>query len=186
MDPLDGLRAELDRFRSAAVPGLPRFAGGLVGYLSYEMIRYFEPSVAVEPHAELPDGLFLLTDTLVAFDHAFGRLLLIANIYPGEDDEAAARSAAEARLDEIERRLLAPLPRCPHASRPSRFRPKLRSNMTREQYCRGGAGGQGTHRGGRYLPGGAFAAPEPRDDRRTVRHLPRAAPLEPIPVHVFL
>ncbi|HEX9018739.1 MAG TPA: anthranilate synthase component I, partial [Anaerolineaceae bacterium] len=44
-DPLDSLRAELKRFRAADVPGLPRFAGGLVGYLSYEMIRFFEPSV---------------------------------------------------------------------------------------------------------------------------------------------
>src|SRR5512146_2487982 len=49
MDPLDGLRAELDRFRTAPVPGLPRFAGGLVGYLGYEMIRFFEPTVPVEP-----------------------------------------------------------------------------------------------------------------------------------------
>jgi anthranilate synthase component I len=49
-DPLDSLRAELDAFRAPPVPGLPRFAGGLVGYLSYEMIRYFEPSVPVKPH----------------------------------------------------------------------------------------------------------------------------------------
>ena len=44
-------------------------------------------------------AIFLLTDTLVAFDHAFGRLLLIANVYPGEDGEAQARAEAEARLD---------------------------------------------------------------------------------------
>lgn len=136
MDPLDGLRAELDRYRSAAVPGLPRFAGGLVGYLGYEMIRHFELTVPVEPHPELPDGLFLLTDTLVAFDHAFGRLLLIANVYPGEE-ESAARAAAEARLDEVERRLRMPLPApAPKAGRPA-ARPVstgLRSNVTREQF----------------------------------------------------
>ncbi len=132
MDPLDGLRAELDRYRSAAVPGLPRFAGGLVGYLSYEMIRFFEPSVPVEPHPDLPDGLFLLTDTLVAFDHAFGKLLLIANVYPGED-ENAARAAAEARLDEVERRLQQPLPSpARKASAPASN--ALRSNVTREQF----------------------------------------------------
>ena len=78
-DPLDSLRAELNRFRTPALPGLPRFAGGLVGYLGYEMARYFEPSVALDHHPGLPDGIFLLADTVVAFDHAFGKLVLIAN-----------------------------------------------------------------------------------------------------------
>ena len=131
-DPLDSLRAELARFRSAQVPGLPRFAGGLVGYLSYEMIRFFEPTVPVTPHSSLPDGIFLLTDTTVAFDHAFGRLLLIANVYPS-DDPAAARAEAEARLDEIQRCLAGPLPDLPRAgTRPAST--DLRSNVTREQF----------------------------------------------------
>ncbi len=130
MNPLDALRAELDRCRTAEVPGLPRFTGGLVGYLSYEMIRFFEPSVAVEPHHDLPDGLFLLTDTLVAFDHAFGRLLLIANVC---SDDPSARAEASARLDEVERRLQAPLP---SAAR-EQARPRtaeLRANVTREAF----------------------------------------------------
>ena len=79
-DPLDALQAELARRPVESLPGLPRFAGGLVGYLGYEMMRFFEPSVALRPHADLPDAIFLLADTLVAFDHAFGRLLLIANV----------------------------------------------------------------------------------------------------------
>ncbi len=136
MDPLDGLRAELSRFRSRAVPGLPRFSGGLVGFLSYEMIRYFEPTVAVAPHPNLPDGLFLLTDTLVAFDHAYGRLLLIASVYPGEPEDAA-RAAAEARLDDVECRLQMPLPsQAVRTNRPGTapVSSGLQANMTREQY----------------------------------------------------
>ena len=61
------------------VPGLPRFVGGLVGYLGYEMMRFFEPVLKLEPRPDLPDAIFLQADTLVAFDHAYGRLLLIAN-----------------------------------------------------------------------------------------------------------
>jgi anthranilate synthase component 1 len=131
-DPLDGLRAELEKYRSAVVPGLPRFAGGLVGYLSYEMIRFFEPSVALAPHAELPDGIFLLTDTTVAFDHAFGRLLLIASVYP-DQDEASARADAEARLDHIQALLSAPLPKMESARARGVSQP-LRANVTREQF----------------------------------------------------
>lgn len=137
-DPLNGLRAELDRFRTPALPGLPRFAGGLVGYLGYEMVRCFEPGVALEPHAELPDGIFLLADTVVAFDHAFGRLVLIANLYPEEDGLLSAqdaRAAAEARLDDIERRLSGPLPDLPAGHLPAGTA-KLQSNMTREQFLR--------------------------------------------------
>jgi anthranilate synthase component 1 len=107
-DPLRVLRSELASFKpsqesseSGSVHGLPRFAGGLVGYLSYDVVRYFEPTVTLAPHPSLPEAIFLLADTLVAFDHAFGRLLLIANVAL-EGDEEAARAKGNARLDEIQ------------------------------------------------------------------------------------
>ena len=53
----------------------------------------------------MPEAIFLLADTVIAFDHAFGRLLLIA--IPDPDLPAAeARAAAEARLDEIQAAVL--------------------------------------------------------------------------------
>ncbi len=140
--PHDALREELARYRHAVSPAdshqtgpvLPRFSGGLVGYLGYEGVRHFEPSVPLSPHADLPDALFLHADTLVAFDHAFGRLLLIANIEIN-GDEAAARAAAETELDDIEHRLAAPLPpstavqdAAPHTPTP------LQANITREEF----------------------------------------------------
>jgi anthranilate synthase component 1 len=132
-DALDVLRSALEENPPAIVPGLPRLVGGLVGYLSYEMMRFFEPKLALEPSPDLPDAIFLLADTIVAFDHAFGRLVLIANPYPNGDD-ARAHADAEARLDEIERRLERPLPSA-RAAAPLAGRPDIESNMTREQYC---------------------------------------------------
>jgi anthranilate synthase component 1 len=41
-DPLQCLKETLSRFRPVIVPGLPRFFGGAVGYLSYDMAQYFE------------------------------------------------------------------------------------------------------------------------------------------------
>jgi anthranilate synthase component 1 len=117
MDPMEALRAELSGFRPAPVPGLPRFSGGLVGFLGYEASHAFEPSVPrlsgqSGSQAGLPDAYFLLADTVVAFDHAFGRLLLIANIHlngeVGSLEEA--RSLGNQRLDELEQRLSGPLP----------------------------------------------------------------------------
>ncbi len=46
-DPLAALQAELEKRPVETLPGMPRFAGGLAGYLNYEMMRFFEPSVAL-------------------------------------------------------------------------------------------------------------------------------------------
>ena len=132
-DPLAALQAELEKRPVETLPGMPRFAGGLAGYLNYEMMRFFEPSVALKPHASLPDGIFLLAGTLVAFDHAYGRLLLIANPDPDlPADEAQAE--AEIRLDALQTRLSGPLPLQP-AANPGPSKPaEMRANMTRAQY----------------------------------------------------
>ena len=55
-DPTAFLQNELAGFQAAALPGLPRFIGGLVGYLGYECVRYFEPKLQAHMRpAQLPD-----------------------------------------------------------------------------------------------------------------------------------
>jgi anthranilate phosphoribosyltransferase len=83
-----------------------RFLGGLVGYLGYDFIRYFEPTVAIEPRPDLPEAIFLEVNSFVAFDHAFGKLMLVC---VSEGEEQAVAEAVE-RLDALEKRLLQPLP----------------------------------------------------------------------------
>ncbi len=87
-DPFDELQKFLARYRPARqeAPGgqtaLP-FVGGAVGFLGYDAVRFFEPSVA--PHADdqlgLPEMLYLVTDTLLVFDHRYRRLRVIANVF---------------------------------------------------------------------------------------------------------
>ncbi len=136
-DPLEALRAELGVFRPLPVPGLPRFAGGLVGYFSYDIVRRFEPSLPLQAHPSLPEAIFLLADTLVAFDHAFGRLLLVTNVHLPDGSPqalAAAQAEAEARLDAIQQRLAAaPAVPAPVAAPPAAGS-ELHSNLTRQQY----------------------------------------------------
>ena len=109
-DPLQILQEELARYSPVALPGLPRFVGGLVGYLAYDVVRFFEPKldVGVTSVNNLPEALYMLTDTLVAFDHARGRLLIIANAHLNGDPEAAYEEAIK-RIDRIAERLSAPL-----------------------------------------------------------------------------
>jgi anthranilate synthase component 1 len=64
-DPLEALRALLKEVQPVAVPGLPRFQGGAVGFLGYDMVSHMErlPRVAKDDLG-LPDAVFLLTETL--------------------------------------------------------------------------------------------------------------------------
>ncbi len=125
-DPLVVLEAELKRFQYSPQQDLPRFIGGLVGYLGYETVRYFEPTLKAHmPAATLPGGIFLLADTIIAFDHARRSLFLIANVMDGDE------GAAQAKLDEIAVRLHQPLPAI--LSRPVSAA-QIRSNKTQAEF----------------------------------------------------
>jgi anthranilate synthase component 1 len=89
-DPLQALRGLLARFTPVPVAGLPRFQGGAVGYLSYDMIRHIErlPRLAKDD-LRLPDAVFMLTDSLLVFDNLRHRLLVIANAHIGKTDSAS-------------------------------------------------------------------------------------------------
>lgn len=128
--PLQALRNHFDMSTGYKDAGLPRFIGGLAGYLGFETVRYYEPTLPLAPHPDLPESIFLLADTIIAFDHAFGKLLMIAIAR-----EEADIPAAEARLDDIEARLSSPLPENRDAPAQAQAA-ELRSNLTRETFCR--------------------------------------------------
>jgi len=82
-DPLEQLRQVMTRYRFVSRPGLPRFCGGAVGFLGYEMINFFEPKVATAARDELrlPEMLFLITNSILVFDHRLRTLLIVANAF---------------------------------------------------------------------------------------------------------
>ena len=85
-DPLSAAASVLAKYRPAYVDGLPRFLGGLVGYVGYESVRFFESvPLAARPGIDLPDAVFLLADVLVIFDHVMHRLLVVANAHIDAD-----------------------------------------------------------------------------------------------------
>jgi anthranilate synthase component 1 len=125
-DPTYFLQQEMSRFNFKAQAGVPRFIGGLVGYLGYESVCYFEPVLKSKmKRGQIPDGIYLLADIVIAFDHARRSLSLIANVLDG-DAESANR-----KLDEIESRIHQPLPSVEKRDvQPS----TTRSNMTQGRY----------------------------------------------------
>jgi anthranilate synthase component 1 len=87
---------------TAAVPGLPRFHGGAVGYLGYETARHFERLPTARGAAPpMPESAFLEAEDLAVFDHVTRRLKLLTIHRPDREDY----DAAVARIDAMERRL---------------------------------------------------------------------------------
>ncbi len=140
-DPLVELQNLMSRYRGAPDPSLAAlpFVGGAVGYLGYEMIRFFEPTLPEPPPDDLhlPDALFMITDTLLAFDHRHRRLRVIVNVFLDETtpDAGAAYDDAVARVARIVRRLGEPGTLRPTAVWPELSGPSAAaSNTTRSEY----------------------------------------------------
>lgn len=84
-DPLPLLEAELCQYREATIPGLvlPPLTGGAIGYVGYDCVRYFEPRTArpMKDVLKVPEALFMLFDTIVAFDHFFSIVKIITYLH---------------------------------------------------------------------------------------------------------
>ncbi|MCC7161654.1 MAG: anthranilate synthase component I [Anaerolineae bacterium] len=138
-DSLDTVREALRKYRAVTVPGLPRFTGGAVGFLTYDIVNRFERlrthhngNYQQYPLQDLADGMFMLADTVVAFDHVKHRMLVIANAFVN-GDATKAYDDATARINGLIARLRQPLYPPTRGSVANGF--ELKSNMTRERYC---------------------------------------------------
>jgi anthranilate synthase component I len=109
IDPLPLIQAEMEQYKLVPVDGLPRFYGGAVGYLGYEIVTHFEqlPSPA-EDQFGLPEAVFLFTDTLLVFDHVTHKIKVLSHVRLDGDIEKSYREAA-AKIDELVKRLDQPL-----------------------------------------------------------------------------
>jgi len=133
-DLLACLRDIMAEYRPVQVPGLPRFCGGAVGYLSYDVVRQFERLPA--PRKDilgLPQACFLLTDTLLIFDNVTQTIRVVANAHVGERNHKAAYDDAVRRIDRMIARLRTG--RRPALRRPaSRRPPAFASNMSKADF----------------------------------------------------
>ena len=112
-DPLTYLEARLVRERVAPVAGLPRFFGGVVGYLGYDVVRYVERLPDAPPDdLGLPDAVLMFTDVVIAIDNVFGHALAIAcaHVHEGRSDDELRADYEEALrdVDAAIRRVLRP------------------------------------------------------------------------------
>ena len=118
------------------VPSLPRFFGGAVGYMSYDMVRHFE-KLPECPHDELglPECVFVFTDTMIIFDHVQHKMKIVSNTYVDGPIEGVYKQATT-KIDSIVARLSKPAP--PElGGATKKINPQdkeIESNFTQEEY----------------------------------------------------
>jgi anthranilate synthase component 1 len=136
-DILAELEEMMAKYQPVSHGNAPPFYGGAVGYLSYDAVRQFEPSIGAPPKDELglPDALFIIADTLLIFDHRLRRLIVVGNAFVDEHNtaEAAYRDAVKRIAGMIEK-LDAPL-HIPALNGLAPYEtPEAGSNTTQEEY----------------------------------------------------
>ena len=118
-DPLDELRKLMARYQFVSNPKLPRFSGGAVGFLGYEAIHSFEPKVptAERDELQLPEMIFMITSSLLIFDHRLRTLKIVANAFLDDGPLEKLYARAAESIHAIMRRLAKPadLPPIPPA-----------------------------------------------------------------------
>ena len=131
-DPLSIIEKEFQKFKPVHVEGLPPFHGGMVGYLSYEIARYFEKLPSPERDAlGLPEAVFMLADTLLVFDHISHSIKVVSHAYLDGDIEEAYRKATD-KIDALAARLREPAEQ--PATSIKKSQSQTQSNVTKEQY----------------------------------------------------
>jgi len=136
-DPLKPLEQEMARFKAVAMPGVPAFTGGAIGYVAYDAVRHFEPRV-VPPQADvlgIPESIFLFCDSMVVFDHIHHTIKVIAHCRLDGDIDSSYRQAAF-QIDEIVERLNNPTVKLPEQEVAAVLRTngQAESNVGREGY----------------------------------------------------
>lgn len=110
-DPYEALHELMAAYKAVELPGLPRFFGGAVGYLGYDMVRNFEklPEDTVD-ELGLPDAMFMITDTILIFDHMAHKIKVVSNAHIRNDDTKSAYQEAVEKVEALISKLKSPLP----------------------------------------------------------------------------
>jgi len=137
-DPLEVISGELKRYKPVIIPGLPRFFGGFVGYIGYDVVRHFERLPNYHHKGlNLPDLSLMLTDTLLVFDTLTQKIKVISNAHIDDKSPKEAYEEAKEKVEGIVKRLRmrAIPPGCPRGSK-ILLRPSFTSNFTREDFLK--------------------------------------------------
>lgn len=139
-NPLDILKNLMEKHKGTKLPHMPRFNGGAVGFLGYDLIRYFEN--LPEKHEDeigIPESHFMFTDEVIAFDHLKQKIHIIVNLHVDGSIERSYITTIE-RIKEIYGEILSSRWKVDSRTMPRSCAGKeeliFKSNIDREQFCK--------------------------------------------------
>ena len=133
-NPLDELARILGEYKLVELPGLPRFAGGAVGYVGYDAIRYIEDIPKSNPDdLDLPDLYFMITDTILIFDHINHTIKVVYNVDVGHDPEEAYKRA-QRKITGIVNQIIQPYSLAAVERIDAADEPEVLSNFDKEEF----------------------------------------------------
>lgn len=134
-NPIDELRRHMDQYTPVPTPGLPAFHGGAVGYIAYDEVRHFETLPDANPDTlGLPDLYFMITDTMVIFDHVNNKIKIVSNAHVQDHPDAVYNEALR-KIHEIEQRLRGPLVVATERLHSAPQEPVITSNFSKADFC---------------------------------------------------
>ncbi|OPY83430.1 MAG: Anthranilate synthase component 1 [Smithella sp. PtaU1.Bin162] len=135
-NPLQYLRELLGRYKPVSVPGLPRFYGGAVGYLGYDMVRYFEKlPEGQKDDLGVDESIFVISDSLLIFDNVRHTIKVVACAFTEDGDSLEeVYAAACSKIADMIETLSLPAVHPEKDSETAGGEVPFRSNMTEAQY----------------------------------------------------
>jgi anthranilate synthase component 1 len=135
---LDVMRKITERYQPVTIPGLPPFAGGAVGYFSYDAVRWAEdiPETG-EDDLQLLDSVMMFFSSLLAFDHVRQQILIISNVLL-DDTTTSLESRYEEAVAELEatEQLLSGPVKLPPFGDPDSGPLTVKSNFSKSEYLK--------------------------------------------------
>jgi anthranilate synthase component 1 len=134
-DPLGELRKLMAGYKPVHVDGIPEFHGGAVGYIAYDQECFFEnlPDNNPDP-LNLPDLYFMVTDTILIFDHVNNKLKIVSNAHVRGSVDAAYNEAIR-KIDDLQRTLRGPLVVSSEHVHSGEVDQEPKSNFSRDEFC---------------------------------------------------
>lgn len=132
--PLDRLREIMREYKPVEDPTLPPFSGGAVGYISYDEVRNFESvGGGTNDDLNLPDTCFVITESLVIFDHLRHRMKLVVNCHIAEGDDLDRHyDEALQKINTLHQKLLRSVPMSDKTVSVGRC--EIQSNFTPDEF----------------------------------------------------
>lgn len=134
-DPLHLVQRVMGRYTWVGGEDIPPFCGGAVGYIGYDTVRFFEriPETVTDDRG-FDDCVFMLTDSLLIFDHVKHRVKVLVNARVEDGNAEAAFEAATRQIEEIITRLRKPLPEEPAPKDSVKSKPSFTPNVPRDVF----------------------------------------------------